>query len=362
VTPAGMGPSAEDGPEPKRDLPGSLRSPLVSVIMPTRDRKELLSLSLRSVLWQRDVEFEVIVVDDGSTDGTSVAVGSVGDPRVRLYTHASSQGVSASRNHGIAEAKGAWIAFLDDDDLWAPDKLALQLRAATATGRDWVYAGSVNVDPSDRVRGGSPPIPPDRLLAILPRWNSMPGGCSNVLVRARALARVGGFDTGLHILADWEMWLRLAREGPPALVPRPLVGYRVHPMSMSLDPESILAELSVLEPRHGRSFDRARILRHFGRVNLRTGGRRAALPLLLRAVAAGGARELVTEVPRDAVLVMADIARAIRRRLGVGASGRESSRQRRLRSRDPNRAWKAEAESWVSELRRYPDGAGRPVA
>ena len=107
--------------------------PEVSVVIPTRDRSRLLGLTLHSVLWQRGVVVVVVVVDDGSTDDTAQTVAGLADPRVRLVRHDTAQGVSAARNRGITEAHGRWVAFLDDDDLWAPDKLACQLQAARGT-------------------------------------------------------------------------------------------------------------------------------------------------------------------------------------------------------------------------------------
>ena len=83
-----------------------------------------------SALRQRGVDVEVIVVDDASTDDTAHVVSRLGDRRVRLLRQASNGGVSATRNRGIEEAGGEWISFLDDDDLWAPEKLVLQLKAA----------------------------------------------------------------------------------------------------------------------------------------------------------------------------------------------------------------------------------------
>ena len=116
----------------------------VSVIIPTHNRSKLLELSLRSVLWQRNVDFETIVVDDGSTDDTPRLLQSLGD-RIRVVRHERSQGVSEARNRGIAEARGTWVAFLDDDDLWAAEKLELQLEALRRTGRRWAYTGAVEV-------------------------------------------------------------------------------------------------------------------------------------------------------------------------------------------------------------------------
>jgi glycosyltransferase involved in cell wall biosynthesis len=324
-------------------------TPRVSVVIPTRDRGPLLGWTIRTARWQRGLDAEVVVVDDGSTDRTPALLGSIDDPRVRSIRHERSLGVSAARNRGIAEAAGDWIAFCDDDDLWAPDKLASQVEAAEVAARDWVYSGSVNVDARNRVRGGSPPVPPDRFLALLPRWNPMPGGCSNIVVRADVLAAVGGFDVQLRILADWDLWLRLAARGEPAWVPRPLVGYRVHPGNMSLDAEGFLAELRVVEDRHG-PVDRARILRHLGRQLLRRGQRRASLALFARAALADGARGVALDLPRDVAAVAAQAWPGVRARLRLPASERSAHRDERLAARDPNRSWKAEAEAWLAEL------------
>src|SRR5512138_2804909 len=117
----------------------------VSVIIPTRNRCELLSTTLRSVLRQRDVEFEVFVVDEGSTDDTPAMLLSLDDPRVQVIRHDEPLGVSTARNRGAFEARGDWLAFVDDDDIWAPEKLATQLQAAETAGRDWTYAGAVNI-------------------------------------------------------------------------------------------------------------------------------------------------------------------------------------------------------------------------
>jgi glycosyltransferase involved in cell wall biosynthesis len=323
--------------------------PSVSIVIPTRDRGPLLALTLRTALWQRGADEEVIVVDDGSSDETPRIVAGVSDARIRLIRHETSQGVSAARNRGIDEARGEWIAFLDDDDLWAPNKLSLQLDAGNSTGREWVYVGSVNINVDNRVRGGSPPVPPERFMALLPRWNPMPGGCSNIIVRAKALADVGGFDTALHILADWELWLRLSGHGKPACVPRPLVGYRIHPGNISLDARGMLAELREVERRYGR-VDRARIVRHLAREHLRRGHRREAYSLFVRSALAGGRRELVIDVPHDVTLIAAGLWPGVRRRLGLPVSRRTIQRQEELGSRDPNRRWKADAEAWLSDL------------
>ena len=104
---------------------------MISVVIPTHNRSALLSRTLASALAQRGVEMRVIVVDDGSRDETAAMLARVGDPRLTILRHEQARGVSAARNAGIAAATGEWVAFLDDDDLWSPTKLAEQVSAAT---------------------------------------------------------------------------------------------------------------------------------------------------------------------------------------------------------------------------------------
>ncbi|HEU5257564.1 MAG TPA: glycosyltransferase family 2 protein, partial [Vicinamibacterales bacterium] len=200
----------------------------VSVIVPTRNRSALLPLTLRSVLAQRDVNFEVIVVDEASSDDTPAVIASFGDPRIRSIRHDRPQGVSAARNRGVAEARADWVAFLDDDDLWAPTKLTLQLGALRASGATWAYVGHVNFNVHHHVTGGSPPLPPSELLRQLPEHNVVPGGCSGVMVAKDAVRRAGLFAAEFQPLADWDLWLRLAHVGVPTCVSQPLVAYRLH--------------------------------------------------------------------------------------------------------------------------------------
>src|SRR2546421_12955356 len=104
-----------------------MAAPEATVIIPTRDRWPLLAVTLCGALAQEGVTLEVIVVDDGSVDQTPRRLAEVIDERVRVIRHPSSRGVAAARNSAIAAARGEWLAFLDDDDLWAPHKLRIQL-------------------------------------------------------------------------------------------------------------------------------------------------------------------------------------------------------------------------------------------
>jgi glycosyltransferase involved in cell wall biosynthesis len=277
-----------------RDEPmeaGSL-VPDVSVIVPTRDRADQLGRTLRSVLQQRGVDLELIVVDDGSTDRTARLLSRIGDSRVRVMENATPLGESGARNRGIAESRGRWIAFLDDDDLWAPDKLNRQLDALATTGRVWAYAGEVVVDEELQVLQGGPPPPPEEVAASLPRYNSVPAGASNVVVASRVLSRVGSFDQGLRRTADWDMWLRLVQVGLPAWAPHPLVANCFHPGNMSRDMGLLFKELDVIAERHGIRVDRARHFRWAAWSALLDRRRAAAVASYARAVSEGDLRSV----------------------------------------------------------------------
>jgi glycosyltransferase involved in cell wall biosynthesis len=314
----------------------SMGPPDVSVVVPTHDRRRLLRQTLASILWQREVDFEVIVVDDGSSDGTADAVARLGDARVRLVRHDTPQGVAAARNRGIAEATGAWLAFCDDDDLWAPDKLARQLQAAHQTGRSWVYTGEVRIDLRQRIVGGThPPPPPEQVASRLPHWNLVPGGCSSVIASRAALAATGWFDTRLRNLADWDLWIRLGRASPPAWVPGLLVGYRLHGGSASRDTMSILAEADLLDLRDGVAVDRGDLEHYLGLLCLRSGRQRDALRHLATAARHGkvvpAGRGLVWMAQERLPL---PLLRTLRRQQG---------RYDR---------WRAEAQAWLGQLPR----------
>ena len=259
----------------------------VSVVIPTRDRPALLAHTLRTVLWQEDVDAEVLVVDDGIGSDTGAVLERVGDSRVHLLRNSGPPGVSGARNSGIAAAKGHWIAFVDDDDLWAPGKLRAQLSVAEEAGAAWVYAGDVTVDEDLRVRGGAPPPAPEQMIGDLRKYNSVPAGASNVVVRRDVLDAVGGFDTELRTSEDWDLWLRLAATSLPASVPRPLVALRIHRGMASRAVDQMLADIDTIAHRHGIPVDRARHERWAAWMCLEDGRRAVALRHYARAVMAG---------------------------------------------------------------------------
>ena len=313
----------------------------VSVIIPTRNRSKLLELSLRSVLWQRNVDFETIVVDDGSTDETPRVLRSLGD-RVRVLRHEHSQGVSAARNHGIAEARGEWVAFLDDDDLWAPDKLERQLEALRCSDRRWAYAGAVEITMDNRILAGRPPASPESVVEGLMINNMLPAGASNVIVWKPWLSMPTAFDGSFYHSADWDLWIRLARLGPPACVSKPLLAYRFHPGSASLDLEGMFSEADEIERRHGARVDRSGFNRYLARLAKRAGWGRSALRYYCRA-AMGDRRYVTREFVPDVWNLFSDVFRSRLYRFGMP---RRTSPPRR----DPHKLWKEEARLWIDRL------------
>lgn len=223
----------------------------VSVVIPTRNRTQMLASAMQSVFNQRGVDLELIVVDEASTDDTSAMLAGVTDDRLRVLRHDAPKGVSAARNAGIAIARGRWLGMLDDDDLWRPDKLAGQVAAAQRAGTEWVYSSVMQFLPDLSIWMWSGAPDPAVVQRRLPHDNVVPGGASSALALREAVVAVGGFDTGMHMLADWDMWQKLSARGAPAAVPDYTVAYRIHSTNMSLERmDLVLKEAQVIDTRY----------------------------------------------------------------------------------------------------------------
>lgn len=183
-------------------------NPEVSIIIPTFNRAWCLGETLQSVLDQTFKSFEVIVVDDGSTDDTAVLLQQF--PQVRVRRWGDNQGVSAARNWGVEMARGEWICFLDSDDQWVKNKLQVQVDwmqahfecLACYTDEIWIRNG-VRVNQKNKHRKYSGDI----FRRCLPLCIISP---SSIMMRASVLETIGGFDTDLAACEDYDLWLRLA--------------------------------------------------------------------------------------------------------------------------------------------------------
>jgi glycosyltransferase involved in cell wall biosynthesis len=309
-----------------------LTEPDASVVIPTRSRCRQLEIAVRSAQAQREVDLEILIVDDGSTDATERMVMSISDPRIRFLKRAVPGGVSAARNTGIGEAKGRWIAFLDDDDVWAPTKLTRQLEVMARSGRVWSYTGAVMVDGELRIFAGGPPPPPGEVVRQLERHNSVPAGASSVVVRADALSAAGSFDPGLTSSEDWDMWIRLGRAGPPDWVCSPLVAVSYHRQNASGDMAGMLRQLDLVAERYGITVDRVRHYRWAAWHALLETRRADAIRYYALAVRAGD----VGSLGRAMVAIL-----------------RPSYANRRTRPKDPANEddhWIIEARAWLDAL------------
>lgn len=210
--------------------------PLVSVIIPAFNVAAWIGETIQSVLHQTYRPTEVIVVDDGSTDSTPLVAQSFG--KAVKYIRKINGGVGSARNAGFRVSTGEYVAFVDADDLWLPDKLARQvalLESKPDVG--WVYCDALVVDDSDnnildRV-GRTSDLPEGDIVDSLLLNNFVP--CPSPLIRRALLATLGGFDElrSLTVSEDWDMWLRLAAAAPAGCVRSPLARVRSHPGSMT---------------------------------------------------------------------------------------------------------------------------------
>jgi len=196
--------------------------PQTSVIIPTFNRRTLVRDAVASVCAQRGAECEVVVVDDGSTDGTYDALAREFGNSIRLV-RSQNRGVAAARNLGSASSRGDLLAFLDSDDLWLPGKLAAQLAQFAArpqtqicqTQELWIRNGTrINPAKHHRKPNGNVFVASLRLCLVSP---------SAVMLRRTLFERVGGFEETLPACEDYDLWLRIACDTPVWLVDRPLV-------------------------------------------------------------------------------------------------------------------------------------------
>lgn len=187
-------------------------TPRISILIPTYNRGYCIEECLHSALAQGYAEIEIIVVDDASSDDTRERVARIGDPRLRYFAHEHNQGGAAARNTGIRAARGDYIAFLDSDDRWLPDKLEKQMQGLLALGEQYglSYTWLICVDGAGReLMRFSPEYEHDCHRQIL--VSNFIGTFSNVVIRRDLLALVGCLDETMRSCQDWDLFIRLLR-------------------------------------------------------------------------------------------------------------------------------------------------------
>jgi glycosyltransferase involved in cell wall biosynthesis len=219
-------------------------SPLVSVIIPAYNASAWITETISSVLEQDFNDYEIIVVNDGSTDETADVIASFGD-KVKCI-HKKNGGQASARNAGIKIAKGKYIAFLDSDDLWIKEKLKLQLELIKTSDVKWVYSDAIAFDNHNKK-------PLYKFSEISKQYNgdilkSIFKSCfipsPTPIIQSTVFSEVGLFNenSSMRNREDWEMWIRIASIYPIALIPAPLAYYRVHSAN-STSRESLYARM-----------------------------------------------------------------------------------------------------------------------
>jgi glycosyltransferase involved in cell wall biosynthesis len=210
-------------------------NPLITIIIPTYNRAELLPFALKSALSQTFADFELLILDDASTDSTRETLEPyLKDERVRLVVHPENIGITANRNYGLSIAKGSYIAMLDSDDVWLDDCKLQRQKDILDTHPQCGLVGTdaKTIDIKGNVVGIIRNKSADRSI----RRNMMRKNQfiqSSVLIRKEALDKAGWYDERIPIWEDYELWLRIGALFELRNIPEPLTGYRIHEGNVS---------------------------------------------------------------------------------------------------------------------------------
>lgn len=230
---------------------GKQQKEKVSIIIPTYNRAHLIERSIRSILNQTYEDFELLIVDDGSTDNTKEVVEGIGDVRIRYISCATNGGAAKARNVGIAEAKYDYIAFQDSDDEWHPDKLEKQMKVMKTASPD---TGLVYCEYHYNGLNGMEDICPDRKIPLeQKRGNIFPQllagnmiGTPVMLVKRECFDKVGGFNENFPCMEDYELVLRIAREYRIEFIPEVLLEVHANYQSVTNNLEGFFTTRCIL--------------------------------------------------------------------------------------------------------------------
>ena len=250
---------------------------LISVVIPAYNRAGTIRRAISGVLAQSYPNIEIVVVDDGSSDGTAATIEAHAHPKVRLVRHATNRGAAAARNTGVEHARGDWIAFQDSDDDWLVEKLARQAAHIASLPDDYVATFCTKIDygcDQDRRYGR-------RLASVMPdpretiesgdlHRRLMLGniiGPPTVLIAKAAFEAAGGFDERLRNNEDWDFFIRLSEQGP--------IGFLDDPLAVALISEDGISRR--------QRFSAASFVRVYGKIRRKPTADRALLATLASA-------------------------------------------------------------------------------
>jgi glycosyltransferase involved in cell wall biosynthesis len=212
-----------------------IRAPRISVIIPTFNHGRFIEKTIESVLNQSFQDLEIIIVDDHSTDNTKTVVQKYLDSRVYFIRHDINRGPGAARNTGIQCSAGTYIAFLDSDDEWAPEKLQLQLDLFTEGSYDLglIYSAAEFVTNNVSIIIHCK-VHDDAFKSLL-EANGIVCGGSSAMIKRKCIETVGLFDESMLSSEDWDMWLRIAKSYKIKFVDKVLVRCNTHASNISAD-------------------------------------------------------------------------------------------------------------------------------
>lgn len=268
-----------------------LANPTVSAVIPTYNRAHLVGRAIQSVLNQTYQDFEIIVVDDGSTDNTEEVVKSFNDPRIRYIRHDQNRGGSAARNTGIKMARGEYIAFQDSDDEWLPEKLEKQMRVFENAPAEVgvVYTGFWRIEgdrrtyiPSDKISQKEGNIQGELLKGNFVTTQA-------TVLKKECFEKAGMFDQRLPRFQDWELFIRISKYYEFKCIDEPLVISYFTPISISSNQRAQVEAYGLILEKHYQDIAKSRKLlaRHqyaFGNLLCQNGDLNQGRDYLIKAV------------------------------------------------------------------------------
>jgi len=229
---------------------GRLCMPKVSVIIPTHNRAEFLRSAITSVLNQTLQDFEIVIIDDASKDHTQEVIANFNDARIKAIHNQFSKGDAGTRNIGVINSNGEYIAFLDDDDEWLPEKLKIQTclldNSPPEVGGFCTHSYIIETE-SGRV---SSVFNPER--SDLTKENFI--RTSSILLRRECFEQCGLFDESMPTSSDYDMWIRISKKFSFEIIKTPLVRYRINENSLTFNYDKMVIGREILFEKHDKFF------------------------------------------------------------------------------------------------------------